>query len=73
MEFKQGDRVVWDVEKTKIPVGEGTICGIATNPIIFAGHNMIVRLDKILDEDYPFDTLTIFEAWLRKVDYENNI
>jgi hypothetical protein len=65
MKFKQGDRVVWDVERTTIPVGEGTICGIASIGQVIVGRQMIVRLDKILSEDYPYDTIVVFEKWLK--------
>ena len=64
MKLNQGDRVYWDVKKTNIPVGRGTICGVATIPQVINGRQMIVRLDDIVSEEYPYDTLVIWENWL---------
>lgn len=63
MKFNYGDRVVWDTTKG-IPVGEGTVCGVATIEQPLLGSNMIVKLDSILSDFYPYDTILVWENWL---------
>jgi hypothetical protein len=66
--FQQGDRVTWHTRSTSIPIGEGVVCGIAATKMPLLGCNMIVNVGRIVSDEYPYDTVVIWENWLKLKD-----
>ena len=67
MKFKQGDAVVWDVEASSVPVGEGTVCGIASADLPIIGRGWIIELPTNATlHNYPFRCIVVHEALLSK-------
>ena len=62
--FNEGDKVVWDVQKTLFPGGSGIICGCATTELPVIGRMYIVKLDNKLSF-YPYSCVTIQESFLK--------
>ena len=63
MKFKEGQRVTWDPKTTMVPVGSGVVRGVVS---VFPeiGHMLIVQLDDVFNDEYPYSCLLIQENFL---------
>lgn len=63
-ELKEGLRVRWDPDVAKIPIGKGSVRGIATTELPFMGSMTIVQVDEYVG---GFSCVSIQSSMLEKI------
>ena len=77
MDLKQGDMVQIDALRQandeEFPIWEGEVLGVATTEMPILGRFIIVRVTSgsVPNDTYPFDTISIPEIRLHKINKEN--
>lgn len=44
----------------------GRVCGYGVNPMPFAGRGVLVDVERIVSDEYPFSTVMVMECHLKE-------
>lgn len=62
--FQDGCAVVWDAEQWQLPIDNGVVRGYATIDLPVCGPMVIVEVENLISDVYPYTCFTIQESAL---------